>query len=382
MSNELERGLEGVLVAESDLSYIDGSDGTLLYRGYHIEDLATRADFEEVLYLLWHDDLPTRTELETFTEKLTADQHVDDDVLTAVADMADADADPMDALRTAVSLLPTYDPESDADTDDAAVGRRQGRRITAKIPTILAAFDRARRGEEPVEPDDDLGYAGNFLYMLTGTRPDDVAEETFDMAMTLHADHGLNASTFASMVIASTMADVYSSVIGGIGALSGPLHGGANEDVMEMLEEIDEAGADPVEWAKKARADGRRIPGYGHRVYQVKDPRANILESRLRDLSDASGDTTWLDYTTAIEGHLADEGLVEKGIAPNVDFYSGSVYDHLGIPTDMYTPIFAMARAGGWIAHILEYQSDNRLIRPRARYTGRTDADFVPIDER
>ncbi|SEH37286.1 citrate synthase [Halopenitus malekzadehii] len=382
MSNELERGLEGVLVAESDLSYIDGSDGTLLYRGYHIEDLATRADFEEVLYLLWHDELPTRAELETFTEKLTADQHVDDDVLTAVADMAAADADPMDALRTAVSLLPTYDPESDADTDDAAVGRRQGRRITAKIPTILAAFDRARRGKEPVEPDDDLGYAGNFLYMLTGTRPDDVAEETFDMAMTLHADHGLNASTFASMVIASTMADVYSSVIGGIGALSGPLHGGANEDVMEMLEEIDEAGADPVEWAKEARADGRRIPGYGHRVYQVKDPRANILESRLRDLSDASGDTTWLDYTTAIEGYLADEGLVEKGIAPNVDFYSGSVYDHLGIPTDMYTPIFAMARAGGWIAHILEYQSDNRLIRPRARYTGRTDADFVPIDER
>jgi citrate synthase len=202
------------------------------------------------------------------------------------------------------------------------------------------------------------------------------------MALTLHADHGLNASTFASMVIASTMADIYSSVIGGIGALSGPLHGGANEDVMEMLEEIDASGTDPVEWAKAAREEGRRIPGYGHRVYRVKDPRAEILEQRLRDLSAANGDTKWLDYTTAIEEYLADQGLLEEGIAPNVDFYSGSVYDHLGIPTDMYTPIFAMARAGGWIAHVLEYQTDNRLIRPRARYTGPTDVEFVPIDER
>ncbi|WP_096390568.1 citrate synthase [Halopenitus persicus] len=382
MSNELKRGLEGVLVAESELSYIDGDVGKLGYRGYAIEDLATQASYEEVLYLLWHGELPTRAELETFAGNLAAERSVDDDVLAAVGDLARSGADPMDALRTAVSMLPTYDPEADADAEDLAATRRQGRRITAKIPTILAAFDRVRRGEEPLDPDDELGYAGNFLYMLTGARPDDVAEETFDMALTLHADHGLNASTFASMVIASTMADIYSSVIGGIGALSGPLHGGANEDVMEMLEEIDASGTDPVEWATAAREDGRRIPGYGHRVYRVKDPRAEILEQRLRDLSASNDDTKWLDYTTAIEEYLADQGLLEEGIAPNVDFYSGSVYDHLGIPTDMYTPIFAMARAGGWIAHVLEYQTDNRLIRPRARYTGRKDVEFVPIDER
>jgi len=204
-----------------------------------------------------------------------------------------------------------------------------------------------------------------------------------DQALILHADHGLNASTFTAMVIASTMADVYSAVVGGIGALSGPLHGGANQDVMEMLLEIEDSDADPLEWVQRATDEGRRIPGFGHRVYDVKDPRAAILEARSEELAEASGDTRWYEYTTTIERYLTEkQGLVEKGIAPNVDFYSGSVYDQLGIPVDMYTPIFAMSRVGGWVGHVLEYQADNRLIRPRARYVGPESAEWVPIEER
>lgn len=382
MADELKRGLEGVLVAESDLSYVDGEVGKLVYRGYDIEDLARGASYEEVLYLLWHGSLPTAAELDAFAADLAAEREVDDDVIETVRALADAGERPMAALRTAASMLSAYDPDDDESGDDGQATLRQGRRITAKIPTILAAFERVRQGEEPVAPDPDLSHAGNFLYMLTGTEPDAVSEETFDMALTLHADHGLNASTFTAMVIGSTMADVYSGVTGGIGALSGPLHGGANQDVMEVLHDIDASSKDPVQWVKDTRDDGGRIPGFGHRVYKVKDPRAKILEEKLRDLAESSGDTKWLDYTTAIEEYLTDQGLVEKGIAPNVDFYSGSVYDTLGIPVDMYTPIFAMSRVGGWIAHVAEYQEDNRLIRPRARYTGPEDAEFVPIDER
>ena len=249
---------------------------------------------------------------------------------------------------------------------------------------MLAAFDRLRNGEEPIEPHPELGYAANFLYMLTGEEPTEVAAETFDQALVLHADHGLNASTFTTMVIASTFADAYSAMTGGVGALSGPLHGGANQDVMEMLHEIDEEGADPVEFVADARENREnwRVPGWGHRVYNVKDPRADILQDRLAALGESAGETKWYDATTAIENHLREEGLVEKGIAPNVDFYSGSVYHQLGIPMDMYTPIFAMSRASGWLGHVLEYQVDNRLIRPRAHYTGPEDEGFVPIDRR
>ncbi|MFO8114583.1 MAG: citrate synthase [Halorubrum sp.] len=383
MSDELKRGLEGVLVAESELSHVDGEAGTLVYRGYDIEDLARGASYEEVLYLLWHGSLPTREERDAFTADLAAERAIDDDVLDTVQTLADAGERPMAALRTATSMLSAYDPDAnDGDDDVTERARRQGRRITAKVPTLLAAFERERQGKAPVAPDPDLSYAGNFLYMLTGTEPDAVSEETFDMALTLHADHGLNASTFTAMVIGSTLADVYSGVTGGIGALSGSLHGGANQDVMEVLHEIDDSAKDPVEWVKDARESDRRIPGFGHRVYKVKDPRARILQEKLRDLSESSGDSKWLDYTTAIEDYLTEEGLLDKGIAPNVDFYSGSVYDSLGIPVDMYTPIFAMSRAGGWIAHVVEYQADNRLIRPRARYTGPESAEFVPIDER
>lgn len=371
-----------MLVAESELSSIDGDAGRLIYRGYPIEDLARGATYEEVLYLLWNGHLPHADELEAFTESLTEERTVNDDVLATMERLADADERPMAALRTAVSMFSATEPEGDADPEDLDATARKGRRITAKIPTALAAFERYRLDEEPVDPDPDLGLAANFLYMLTGEQPDDVAAETFDQALILHADHGLNASTFTSMVIGSTMADIYSAVTGGVAALSGPLHGGANQDVMEVLIEIDESNKDPLEWVEEATDEGRRIPGFGHRVYNVKDPRARILQERSKELAE-NGDDKWYDITTTIENYLSEEkGLVEKGIAPNVDFYSGSVYYQLGIPIDMYTPIFAMSRAGGWIAHVLEYQDDNRLIRPRARYTGPEDETFVSLDER
>ncbi|WP_336326720.1 citrate synthase [Halovenus sp. HT40] len=383
MSDQLKKGLEGVLVAESSLSYIDGDAGKLVYRGYDIEDLARNASFEEVLYLLWNGDLPTSEELAEFADGLSEEQAIDQGVIDTLETLAENDERPMAALRTGVSMLSASEPESDADPENLDAARRKGRRIVAKIPTILGAYDRLRRGEEPLDPDPSLSYAGNFLYMLTGEQPTEVAEETFDMALTLHADHGLNASTFTAMVIGSTYADVYSSLTGGVGALSGPLHGGANQDVIETLLELDDSGQDPLEWVVEQTDQGRRIPGWGHRVYNVKDPRAKILQAKLEDLSEDSGETKWLEYTSAIEQYLTEEkNLPEKGIAPNVDYYSGAVYYQLGIPIDMYTPIFAMARCGGWLAHVLEYQEDNRLIRPRGRYVGAESRTVTPIDER
>jgi len=383
MSDELRKGLEGVLVAESELSFIDGDAGKLVYCGYAIEDLATEASFEEVLYLLWNGELPTESELTAFADSIAEERGVEDAVLETAKALAAADEEPMAALRTLVSYLSAEDDEADVPAADQAASRRKGRRLTAKIPTVLAAFDRYRRGEEPVDPDPELGYAANFLYMLTGEEPDEVAEETFDQALTLHADHGLNASTFTSMVIGSTMADMYSAVTGGVGALSGPLHGGANQDVMEMLLDIDEDGADPVEYVeRKGEQEDWRVPGMGHRVYGVKDPRAVILEKKSEELNATAEGTNWYELADAIEQHFEEQGLVSKGIAPNVDFYSGTVYYQLGIPVDMFTPIFAMARTGGWVGHTLEYQAENRLIRPRARYTGEKNREFVPLEER
>jgi citrate synthase len=380
---DLHRGLEGVVVAESSVSDIDGDAGQLVYRGYDIEDLARRATFEEVLYLLWHGALPDETELDAFARAMADERAVEESVFVHLAELADRDEDPIAALRSAVSTLSASDPERDADPRDSAVTRRKGRRITAKLPTVLAAYDRMRRDEEPVSPNPELGHAANFLYMLHGEEPDEVAAETFDMALTLHADHGFNASTFTTLVIASTYADIYSAVTGGVGALSGPWHGGANQDVMRTLLEIDESDEDPVEWARSTVEAGDRIPGWGHRVYNVMDPRAELLRERNGLLADSTGETRWDDYTTAIEEYLTEEvGLPERGIAPNVDFYSGSVYYQLGVPVDLYTPIFAASRAGGWVAHVLEYVADNRLIRPRGRYVGPADSEFRPLSER
>ncbi|WP_225332818.1 citrate synthase [Halomicrobium urmianum] len=381
MSDDLRKGLEGVLVAESSLSRIDGDEGRLIYRGYTIEDLARGASYEEVLYLLWYGHLPDEAELAEFADQMAAEREVDDAVLDQVRALAEADENPMAALRTAVSTLSAFDDDGDDhDPTDEAVNLRKGRRITAKIPTILAAFARLRDGDEPVTPREDLGHAANFLYMLNDEVPDDVLAETFDMALVLHADHGLNASTFSAMVTASTLSDLHSSVTAAIGTLKGPLHGGANQDVMRMLKEVDDADSDPLEWVQNALDEGRRVSGFGHRVYDVKDPRAKILGERSKELGEAAGSTKWYEMSTTIEEYMMEE----KGLAPNVDFYSASTYYQMGIPIDIYTPIFAMSRVGGWIAHVLEYIEDNRLIRPRARYTGPDpeDVEFTPIEER
>lgn len=377
MSEELKKGLEGVLVAESSLSHIDGGAGELIYRGYTIDDLARNTSFEEVVYLLWHGSLPTPTELSSFKSAMVEERHLSDALDILVRELADADEEPMAALRTIVSALSAHDPDTDADPTAEEANLRKGRRITAKVPTALAAFNRLRNDQTPVDPRDDLDHAANFLYMLNDEEPDDVLAETFDMALVLHADHGLNASTFSSMVTASTLADLHSAITSAVGTLSGSLHGGANQDVMEMLMEVDESGQDPTEWVEDAIAAGRRVPGFGHRVYDVKDPRAKILSEKSKALGEA-GNMKWYDYSVAIEDYLT----AEKGLAPNVDFYSASTYYQMGIPIDIYTPIFAMSRVSGWIAHVLEQYDDNRLIRPRARYVGETDRSVDSIEHR
>ena len=377
MTEELKKGLEGVLVAESSLSYIDGDEGKLVYRGYTIDDLAENASFEEVVYMLWHGELPNSEDLSEFKAAMAEERHIDDGVRRLVRDLAEADEEPMAALRTIVSELSAYDPDADADPTDEAANLRKGRRITAKIPTALAAFARIRNGDDPVDPREDLDHAANFLYMLNGEEPDDVLADTFDMALVLHADHGLNASTFSATVTASTLADLHSAITSAVGTLSGSLHGGANQDVMEMLKEVDASGKDPLQWVQDAIEEGRRVPGFGHRVYNVKDPRAKILSKKSKALGEA-GDMKWYDYSVAVEDFLTEE----KGLAPNVDFYSASTYYQMGIPVDIYTPIFAMSRVGGWIAHVLEQYEDNRLIRPRARYVGPDDRSVPSLEER
>ena len=378
MSDELKRGLEGVLVAESDLSFIDGDEGKLVYRGYAIEDLAEHASYEETLYLLWNGELPTESELSAFTDAMSAERDIDDDTLETVTRLAEADEEPMAAMRTAASSLSAADPDTDAEPTDPQANVRKARRITAKLPTALAAFARVRDGEEPVAPREDLGHAENFLYMLNGEVPDEVTADVFDQALVLHADHGLNASTFSATVTASTLADMHSAITSAVGTLSGSLHGGANANVMRMLQEIDEADSEPVEWVKQALGEGRRVAGFGHRVYNVKDPRAKILGDRSEALGEAAGDMKWYEMSVAIEEYMAEE----KGLAPNVDFYSATTYYQMGIPIDIYTPIFAVSRVGGWAAHVMEQYEDNRLIRPRARYVGEEDAEWVPIEER
>ncbi|XVH30367.1 citrate synthase [Haloferacaceae archaeon DSL9] len=378
MSDELKRGLKGVLVAESELSHIYGDEGKLVYRGYTIEDLARNASYEETLYLLWHGSLPNREELESFRDAMAAERPLADGMWDVVRELAEADEEPMAALRTITSAFSAYDDDADKPVDDEEANARKSRRLTAKMPTALAAYNRIRNGKEPVEPREDLSHAANFLYMLNDEEPDDVLAETFDMALVLHADHGLNASTFSAMVTASTLADLHSSVTSAVGTLSGSLHGGANANVMRMLSEIDESEKDPVDWVVDALDRGDRVAGFGHRVYSVKDPRAKILGEKSEDLGEAAGDRKWYEMSVEIEEFIKDE----KGLAPNVDFYSATTYYQMGIPIDLYTPIFAVSRVGGWIAHVLEQWEDNQLIRPRARYVGETDREFVPLDER
>ncbi|MFP4229405.1 MAG: citrate synthase [Salinivenus sp.] len=369
------RGLEGVVALESSLSYIDGEKGELIYRGYDIHDLAKGASFEEVVYLLANGSLPTEDELQSLRKELRSERSLPAPVLDLLRSTPD-DAHPMAVLRTAVSALGLHDDEANAMEEDA--NRRKAVRILAQIPTIIASFDRVRKGLDPVEPLDEGSMARNFLYMLNGEEPGEAAERVFDVCLVLHADHGLNASTFTGRVIGSTLSDMYSAVSGAIGALKGPLHGGANREVMRMLLEIDKQGADPAEYVRAKLSKGERVMGFGHRVYKTMDPRAAILRDMVQELSEEAGEMKWYEYSMAILETMQDE----KGIAPNVDFFSASTYYQMGLDPDLFTPIFALSRTAGWTSHLLEQWEDNRLIRPRAQYVGARNQTFVPIDAR
>ncbi|HKL87701.1 MAG TPA: citrate synthase [Salinibacter sp.] len=369
------RGLEGVIALESELSFIDGQKGELIYRGYDINDLADGASFEEVVYLLANGSLPTQDELEGLKQELQSERALPAPVLDILRNSPD-DAHPMAVLRTAVSALGLYDDE--ADMMEEVANRRKAVRILAQIPTIIASFDRLRKGKEPIAPLDHGSMAHNFLYMLNGEKPGKAAERTFDVCLVLHADHGLNASTFTSRVIGSTLSDMYSAVAGAIGALKGKLHGGANREVMRMLLDIDDQGADPAEYVKQRLAEGERVMAFGHRVYKTMDPRAAILRDMVKDLSEEAGEMKWYEYSMAVLETMRNE----KSIDPNVDFFSASTYYQLGLDPDLFTPIFALSRSAGWTSHLLEQWSDNRLIRPRAQYVGERDKTFVPLEDR
>ena len=368
-------GLEGVIALESELSFIDGQRGDLVYRGYDIHDLAEQASFEEVIYLLANGNLPTQDQLDELTAQLQAARPLPEPVLDLIRQVPD-DAHPMAVLRTAVSALAFHDPETEDPAPEA--NRRKATRILAQMPGVIAAFARLRSGKEYVPPLDDGSTARNFLYMLNGEMPGTAAEETFDVCLVLHADHGLNASTFTGRVIGSTLSDMYSAVTGAIGALKGPLHGGANVEVMKMLLEIDKSDQDPVTFVKQRLEAGDRIMGFGHRVYKTMDPRADILRGMLEDLSEEQNAQKWHRYSMQIMETMKDE----TGIDPNVDFFSASVYYMLGIDIDLYTTIFALSRTAGWSSHLLEQWADNRLIRPRAEYVGDKNRTLTPIAER
>jgi citrate synthase len=369
------RGLEGVIALESELSDIDGQAGTLVYRGYSIEDLAANATFEEVVYLLWSGELPTQDELDALRSQLRAERTLPAPVLSILRNAPD-DAHPMAVLRTAVSALAFHDRETEEMTPEA--NRRKATRLLARIPTVIAAFDRLRKGREAIEPLNEGSMAYNFLYMLNGEKPGEAAERTFDVCLVLHADHGLNASTFTSRVIGSTLSDMYSAVTGAIGALKGPLHGGANREVMRMLMDIDGSDKDAAGYVQQRLANGEKVMGFGHRVYKTMDPRAAILREMVEELSEEQDQRKWFDYSTEIMETMKEE----RNIDPNVDFFSASTYYMLGLDPDLFTPIFALSRTAGWTAHLLEQWSDNRLIRPRAEYVGEHDKAFTPVEQR
>ncbi|HEX8355434.1 MAG TPA: citrate synthase [Pyrinomonadaceae bacterium] len=367
-------GLEGVVAAESSIGDVDGVNGVLIYQGLDIHDLAEHSTFEETVFLLWHGRLPKRAELDALRAELAASQHLPGEVLELMRRFP-RDAEPMDALRTAVSALAFYDPGSRDLSREGAL--RTATRLTAQLPVVVAAFERLRGGGEPVEPKPGLNIASNFLYMLKGEEPPERDARIFDVCLVLHADHELNASTFTSRVIAGTLADMYGAVTGAIAALSGPLHGGANTNVMKMLLEV--GSPDRAEaWLREALAGRKKIMGFGHRVYKTEDPRSVWLRKFSRELGEARGETRWIE----ILERLRELMFAEKRLYPNVDYYSGSAYYLMGIPLDLFTPIFAVSRVSGWTGHILEQYANNRLIRPRAEYVGPRGVPYVPIDER
>ncbi|MGH2442523.1 MAG: citrate/2-methylcitrate synthase [Chloroflexota bacterium] len=366
------KGLEGVTATTSAVSSIIGS--TLTYRGIDINELAERSTFEEVAYLLWYGELPNGQELEKFRNALSQNRELKPEVLELLSRFPH-DANSMVSLRTAVSAMAFFD-EAASDMSPEA-NNAKAIRLLAKFPSVVAAILRFREGKEPLAPDPDLNEASNFLYMLTGRRPSDLSAHIMDVALVLHADHELNASTFAARVAASTLSDMHSAVVAAICTLKGPLHGGANEAVMKTLESI--GSPDKVQRYVQAALDRKeRIMGFGHRVYKEGDPRAHWLRRMSEQLSAESGNDKWYEISRRME----DAVKADKGLLPNVDFYSASVYTYLGVPRDLFTPIFAVSRVSGWIAHILEQYSDNRLIRPRAEYVGPSQRHYVPIQER
>ena len=375
----MSKGLEGVVAAETTIARVFGEEGRLVYRGYEIEDLAGNATFEEVCWLLWNDDLPTRAELGALRTELVDAQALDDRIVDVIR-AAPRDAHPMATLRTAASALSYVDP--DAEDMSEAANRRKAVRITAQLPVISAAIDRIRKGLDPIAPDRSLPLGANFLWMLTGEAPDELESRTIDAALTLHAEHGLNASTFAARVTAATLADMHSAIVSAIGALKGPLHGGANEQVMAMLQRIGSAER-AEQFVVDALGRKEKIMGFGHRVYRTTDPRAPILRDLSAQLSERGRETPWLDISNrVVEVMRREMDARGKQVYPNVDFFSASVYHTLGIPTDMFTNVFAIARAAGWTAHVIEQYANNRLIRPEADYTGPFGRTVVPIGQR
>ncbi|PYX55769.1 MAG: citrate synthase [Acidobacteria bacterium] len=357
------KGLEGVVATTSSICYIDGDQGVLAYRGFDIHELADNSSFEETCYLLWFGRLPKRNELTELRDRLAQERKVDAAIINLLRS-APKQALPMDVLRTAVSALGFYDPDEKSNDHEANV--RKSIRLTSQIAMIVAAYDRIRKGKPVVEPDRSLSHAANFLLMLNGAKPSSTAERALDIALILHADHELNASTFAARVTAATLSDMHSAITSAIGALKGPLHGGANEAVFQILQAIHTSKADPVEYVKGMLAQKKKIPGFGHRVYHTEDPRATHLRKMSRDLGQSSGQANWFEMSHRIEEFVK----AEKKLNANVDFYSASTYHTLGIDVDLFTPVFAVSRISGWAAHVIEQLDDNRLIRPRADYIG------------
>jgi citrate synthase len=374
------KGLEGVVVGQSRLSDIDGEAGELIYAGYDIDDLARNTTFEEVCHLLWTGRLPNAAELDGIRAELHAAASLSPEMLEMVRRFPQG-ADPMAALRTAVSALGMYDATAD-DISPASV-RRKAALLTAQAPTLTAAFDRSRRGMEPLQPKDGLGFAANFLYMLNGREANETRVRTMDAALVLHAEHGMNASTFSARVTAGTLSDVYSAATSALGTLKGPSHGGANVEVMAMLREIEESGVEPAEWIRGALADGKKIMGFGHRVYRAVDPRATVLRELADRIMAEAGETKWLDLSDRIRSVMAEE-MERRGkkVYPNVDFFSASVYTTLGIAPDLFTAVFGIARMPGWTAHLMEQYADNRLIRPGSDYVGPRGLTVQPLDRR
>jgi 2-methylcitrate synthase len=375
-TTQAPKGLEGVVACTSKICFIDGECGVLAYGGIDIHELADNSTFEETCFLLWFNRLPKADELKDLQQKLAAERNLDPEIISFLRN-APPNAVPMDVLRTAVSALSFYDADNKRDDHEANV--RKAIRLTSQIAMIVAAYDRIRKGKDVVKPDASLSHAANFLLLLNGEKPSKTAERAFDIALILHADHELNASTFAARVTAATLSDMHSSVTSAIGALKGPLHGGANESVMRLLKELDQKKADPVDYVRNMLAQKKKISGFGHRVYHTEDPRATHLRKMSHDLGESSGQPKWYEMSHKIEEFVK----AEKKLNANVDFYSASTYHVLGIDIDLFTPIFAVSRISGWAAHIIEQLDNNRLIRPRADYLGPAyPQHWVPVEKR